>query len=510
MPVSEGSSSADELEILLADDASPDHLPDEIWSLVMECLPYKDVMQVAATSRYFLRRVMPKVTRINIFSATELHARQARRVPNVAYCYLNCLLKQTTPDANTNPTTIPIPIVAQLPVPVAEPEAVAEPETATTTTATTTTTTTATTLQIKVNYDSATADRIVPFLSRFRKLRFVSFGAIIYEGPHPNQMIIWKGDTTVTKKLKRLLYDPRSTTNDSTGQMHRALVRAICGAMAVGVLSKHLLLNGLIHPKLALCPKLGMIFAIQGDPANTPVCAFCNTMIKHLPNSSILQMTSHLLCCLPVAERFNEITKRGGAEHLKKSSRFDFVVKYCFKAFSMRPNSRMVAVMKNSIDELKALADAGLNTNSVDLQLFYNELKALQGEAEILCFSQQAFDQIRAAGYKLDSSELTQRGIKLQDFSPQERDHRHHQGPLHHIFAQGLDRAQPVHAFQHQVRINPHGDGGEINQVFDEIRNQFQQLRERLVANQNLLPHVDENDVELAVAAADADELEFD
>ena len=165
----------------------------------------------------------------------------------------------------------------------------------------------------------------------------------------------------------------------------------------------------------------------------------------------------------------------------------------------------MVAVMKNSIDELKALADAGLDTSSVDLQLFYNELKALQGDAEILCFSQQAFDQIRAAGYNLNSAELIQRGIKLQDFSPQEGDH--HQGPLHNLFAQALDRAHPVHAFQHQVRINPHGDGGEINQVFDEIRNQFQQLRERLVANPIPLPPVDENEDELAEVAAD---LEFD
>jgi hypothetical protein len=44
-----------------------------------------------------------------------------------------------------------------------------------------------------------------------------------------------------------------------------------------------------------------------------------------------------------------------------------------------------------------------------------------------------------------------------------------------------------VHAFQHQVRINPHGDGAEINQVFDEIRNQFQQLRQRLAQHPNLM-----------------------
>ena len=34
------------------------------------------------------------------------------------------------------------------------------------------------------------------------------------------------------------------------------------------------------------------------------------------------------------------------------------------------------------------------------------------------------------------------------------------------LFAEG---AQPIPAFQRQVHINPPSDGGEINQVFDEI-----------------------------------------
>jgi len=451
-------SSSDELDMTahVGDLDLQIHLPDEIWALVMECLPYKDVMQVAASSRHFLQRVMPKVTRINVFCAAELHARQARRLPNVTFCYLNCLLKQ------------------------APPEIAAAAVTAAATSAA---------VQIRVDYDSATADRIVPFLSRFRKLRFAFCGAIIYEGPQANQMLVWNGETIVTTKLKRLLYDPRTTTNDRSGQMHRGLVRAVCGGMASGVLNKHLQLNGLTHPKLTLCPKLGMVFNRQQAPNQN--CAFCDAMVKNLPVNSLLQMTNHMLCCVPVAERFAEIKKRGGVDHLKKPARFEFVVKHCFKAFYIRPNTKMVAVMKNSIDELKALADAGLDPNSVDIRLFYNELKALQGDIENFSFSQQAFDQIRAAGYMLDSTELSQRGIALQDFSLQDEDR---QGRLHHLFAHAMDRAQPIHAFQRQVRINPHGDGGEINQVFDEIRNQFQQLRERLAVNPNLLRPVDGDD----------------
>ena len=428
-------------------------LPDDIWALIMESLPYQDVMQVAVVSKHMLQRVMPKVTRINVFHAEELHARQARRMPNVVFCYLNCLLKPSSPDT-------------ELPAPAA-----------------------AAGQQIRVEYNSEAADRIVPFLSRFRKLRMAFCGAIIHEGDgggQNNTWVVWKGDTNIAKKLKRLLYDPRTTTNDRNGQLHRGLVKAICGAMAAGALSKHLSLNGLTHPKLTLCPKLDMIFARQQHM--TTACSFCEAMVKHLPVNALLQMTNHALCCVPVEERFAEILKRGAAGHLKKPARFEFVVKHCFKAFSVRPNVKMVAVMKHSIDELRALAAAGLDTKSVDLTIFYRELLSLKGNAESLSFSQQAFDQIRSAGYMLNSQELSKQGVNLQDFTNHNDDER--PGRIHHLFAQALDRAggaQPVHAFQHQVRINPHGDGAEINQVFDEIRNQFQQLRQRLAQHPNLM-----------------------
>ena len=66
------------------------------------------------------------------------------------------------------------------------------------------------------------------------------------------------------------------------------------------------------------------------------------------------------------------------------------------------------------------------------------------------------------------------------DFSLQNEDS---QRDLHHLFAHAIDWAQPVPAFQQQVLINPQSDGGEINQVFDESKNQFQQRWERLAAS---------------------------
>ena len=55
-------------------------------------------------------------------------------------------------------------------------------------------------------------------------------------------------------------------------------------------------------------------------------------------------------------------------------------------------------------------------------------------------------------------------------------------------------QAQLIPDFQRQDRINSHGDGGEINPIFDDIENQFQQLQEKLAANPNVLQLVDGDD----------------
>ena len=55
-------------------------------------------------------------------------------------------------------------------------------------------------------------------------------------------------------------------------------------------------------------------------------------------------------------------------------------------------------------------------------------------------------------------------------------------------------QAQLIPDFQRQDRINSHGEGGEINPVFDNIKNQFQQLQEKLTGNPNVLQLVDWDD----------------
>ena len=53
---------------------------------------------------------------------------------------------------------------------------------------------------------------------------------------------------------------------------------------------------------------------------------------------------------------------------------------------------------------------------------------------------------------------------------------------------------QLIPDFQRQDRIHSHGDGGEINSVFDDIENQYQQLQKKLAANPNVLQLVDGDD----------------
>ena len=55
-------------------------------------------------------------------------------------------------------------------------------------------------------------------------------------------------------------------------------------------------------------------------------------------------------------------------------------------------------------------------------------------------------------------------------------------------------QAQLIPDFQRQDCINSHGDGVEINSVFDDIENQYQQLQEKLAANPNVLQLVDGGD----------------
>ena len=76
-------------------------LPPELWALSLEFLVYGDVLQACLVSRGFLRDVMPKLSGINVMSASELHVVPTYRFPNVACANLCCLCK-CSPDSPEN------------------------------------------------------------------------------------------------------------------------------------------------------------------------------------------------------------------------------------------------------------------------------------------------------------------------------------------------------------------------------------------------------------------------
>ena len=57
-------------------------LPVDVWAIIVQFLPYSDVMQVAATNRFFLKEVLPLVQTLYILTPNQLTASQAQRFTN--------------------------------------------------------------------------------------------------------------------------------------------------------------------------------------------------------------------------------------------------------------------------------------------------------------------------------------------------------------------------------------------------------------------------------------------
>ena len=57
-------------------------LPDHIWAIIVQFLPYSDVMQVAATNKFFLEKVLPLVQTLYILTPNQLTVPQAQRFAN--------------------------------------------------------------------------------------------------------------------------------------------------------------------------------------------------------------------------------------------------------------------------------------------------------------------------------------------------------------------------------------------------------------------------------------------
>ena len=154
-------------------------LPPELWALSLEFLVYGDVLQACLVSRGFLRDVMPKLSGINVMSASELHVVPTYRFPNVACANLYCLCK-CSPDS---PENCELHVV-----------------------------------------DADAAGRVVPFLGRFPKLEECALLGICDHDPLDSGWFTWDPDTCASP--------------DEGRPVMSALTQAICGGFNSGLLGR--------------------------------------------------------------------------------------------------------------------------------------------------------------------------------------------------------------------------------------------------------------------------------
>ena len=57
-------------------------LPVDVWAIIVQFLPYSDVMQVAATNRFLLKEVLPLVQTLYVLTPNQLTTPQAQRFTN--------------------------------------------------------------------------------------------------------------------------------------------------------------------------------------------------------------------------------------------------------------------------------------------------------------------------------------------------------------------------------------------------------------------------------------------
>ena len=68
-------------------------LPIDLWPLVFDFLPYKDLLNLSATSYWFLNRLRNGVERLYITKCEELHVAPTHRFPKAAWVEISCLLE---------------------------------------------------------------------------------------------------------------------------------------------------------------------------------------------------------------------------------------------------------------------------------------------------------------------------------------------------------------------------------------------------------------------------------
>ena len=345
-------------------------LPAEVWAHVCHYLPYSDVKNVAAVSKTMLKQVMPAINRIHLFRPTELHSRQARRLPHVERVYIYCLLQKP------NSTIINDRLMMQD--------------------------------DWSLEYSTDAQYRIVPFLAYFPRLRLVFLGAMAYGQGRSRH--VWDGCTNTTQRLKSI----RVAQGDRGSHEHRTLVRNFCGAFSIGSLSKNFkTIDGLFNQTRAikLCPSFPFV---ERRRPNQRKCADCTHVLRTFPSDWLIAARGPFLC-IPAQERLQQVVKRGDSKLLKGDKCIRRLMDTGFK--QVLDNGRYVdiALANCVMQDITALVELELlDPKSVDPSIVYNGLKRIKkASTKPIQFAERDFKALVAVGFRLEQYILENAGIQL-------------------------------------------------------------------------------------------------
>jgi hypothetical protein len=287
-------------------------LPEKMWALVMDFLPYQSVLSSAAVSRAMLRETMPLVTMLHLDSSAQLHAGVASlRYRDVRDIYIYSLLRYSHVDEDDE---------------VDEPD-MDDDEGLTT------------------QVDADTAVRAVPFLCHFPKLERVFLG-----GRRPNGRVegfICSGDIM-----------------DEDRERMTTLIDAFSGAFRARALANNLWVLGL------RCPRSSRTTNMFSDST----CLTCRAACRSFPlesvadfeceGSSCKNLTRHsfyyseklysLDVCLR-REKIEEIIVKerlGGRDSLYSEARFLSLLGRGTRKIVVPDEGKELFVVKYSEDEL--------------------------------------------------------------------------------------------------------------------------------------------------------------
>lgn len=199
-------------------------LPPELWSIVMNYLPYPTLLQCAAVSRSMLGETMPLVAELHIDSSFQLHAAVARRYRDVKDVYIYSLIEYE---------------------PANDPGGEGGNDDGN---------------DVECTLDEDTAIRAVPFLCHFPRLERVFIGGI----------------NPINGKVEGFL-PARHSLDDDTALMSN-LIRAFAGAFRAGALASSLWVAGL------RCPRSSRLTNMFRESS----CLVCRTACKSFPLNHVV------------------------------------------------------------------------------------------------------------------------------------------------------------------------------------------------------------------------------